>query len=782
MIVDAANDLLESKIRAWSFPLTRKLGHLYLEWDYGIFYTSEEMLKLHKHFFHPDSGRLYAMLKRADNASTTPSDLKELERVASECDVCQRNVAAPSRFRTALPSDDVVLNRCVCMDIMFLEGKAVLHMVDKDTKFSAAAFLPKQTVDELWSTYLSHWILPYIGHALEIHADQGPQFRSRRFASYTSMEGVQLRLSGVESHNSLGVGERYHHYLRRIFRKIRDEFPDIPMKDALRLATKAMNDTAGPKGLVPSLLVFGVMPRILLPGSVQLPGQVQRMNAMQAARKDMSKEVARSRLSTALRSNVPAATNRDVSIGSEVLVFKEPLVNKWVGPFHVLDVRDKSVFINSQGRTTQMSIDKVRPYLRPMHNEKPSTTEPSEYNPSNNTTSKGLSPAEASNAWLESLRDPLQDLFSSPAEDNAISPDEFYMEFATFLTEVIESSDPRSKNAAFFSVRMIASFSASKRFRIFSHDVTQAYTQIDECLLRELYLQPKPADAPLFSLNARQVLKLIKPIYGTTDAATLHKFDSRPRQWDKVEFYGMQIESTPGSSVRIHQPDHIQRIEMLPEDATFEHFRSARAALAWITHTRPDIACYVNKAAQVTEKAFESRHIEAFNRCIKYLKREPLQLSFDPLNIETLQIRVYADAAFGTNLDCTSQLGYVIMLFDANNAAHIIDFSSKKSRRVVRSIMGGEIFALADGFDRAFMLGHDLERMYDRKIPLYVLTDSKQVFDTITKASKTTERRLLIDIAAARQAYNRQEISNIGLVASEDMVADGLTKTNAGHH
>lgn len=110
---------------------------------------------------------------------------------------------------------------------------------------------------------------------------------------------------------------------------------------------------------------------------------------------------------------------------------------------------------------------------------------------------------------------------------------------------------------------------------------------------------------------------------------------------------------------------------------------------------------------------------------------------------------------------------------------HIMDFSSKKSRRVVRSIMRGEIFALADGFDRSFMLRHDLERIYAEKVPLYILKDSKQVFDTITMASTTTKRRLLIDIAAARQAYNRQEISNIGLVSSEDMIADGLTKTTA---
>lgn len=75
MTVDAANNVLKSKSRAWFFPLTRKFGRLYLEWDYGT-YTSEELRKLHNHFFHPDSGRLYAMLRRADNANSTPSDLK----------------------------------------------------------------------------------------------------------------------------------------------------------------------------------------------------------------------------------------------------------------------------------------------------------------------------------------------------------------------------------------------------------------------------------------------------------------------------------------------------------------------------------------------------------------------------------------------------------------------------------------------------------------------------------------------------------------------------------
>lgn len=272
---------------------------------------------------------------------------------------------------------------------------------------------------------MQQWVLPYIGHALEIHADQGPQFRSRRFASYTGMAGVKPRLSGVEGHNSLGVVERYHHYLRHIFRKVRDSFANISMKDALGIATTAMNDTAGPKGMVSSLLVFRVMPRTLLPGSVQLPGQIERMRAMQAARKDMSKEIASSRTSTALRSLVPAATNYNIIIGSEVLVFKENPLNKWIGPFCVLDVKDKTVFVNAEGHTTQLSIDKVKPYLRPTHDEISAASNPNESSPNNGDERMGLSPGEASDAWLDSFRDPLQDLFYTPPGDNAISSDDF---------------------------------------------------------------------------------------------------------------------------------------------------------------------------------------------------------------------------------------------------------------------------------------------------------------------------------------------------------------------
>jgi hypothetical protein len=66
--------------------------------------------------------------------------------------------------------------------------------------------------------------------------------------------------------------------------------------------------------------------------------------------------------------------------------------------------------------------------------------------------------------------------------------------------------------------------------------------------------------------------------------------------------------------------------------------------------------------------------------------------------------------------------------------------------------------------------------MINRMIPMSMLTDSKGLFDVLVKTSSTQERRLMIDFAAAKQAYDSTEISDIGFIRSMHNLADGLTK------
>ncbi len=95
------------------------------------------------------------------------------------------------------------------------------------------------------------------GYPNKIRADQGSAFTSPKWQKLTEATGIILQMSGVESDNSIGIGERYHAPLRRIYNKI----VHVERRVDRTVARKAMNDTMGPNVLVPYLLGFGMVPR-----------------------------------------------------------------------------------------------------------------------------------------------------------------------------------------------------------------------------------------------------------------------------------------------------------------------------------------------------------------------------------------------------------------------------------------------------------------------------------------------------------------------------------------
>jgi hypothetical protein len=90
--------------------------------------------------------------------------------------------------------------------------------------------------------------------------------------------------------------------------------------------------------------------------------------------------------------------------------------------------------------------------------------------------------------------------------------------------------------------------------------------------------------------------------------------------------------------------------------------------------------------------------------------------------------------------------------------------------------MAAEMLAFTAAFDAAFMVRDQLERVLKRKVPITMYTDSKGMYDVLTSNRTTTEGRLMIDITATRQSYNRFEMQRIGLIRSEFNLADALTK------
>jgi hypothetical protein len=87
-------------------------------------------------------------------------------------------------------------------------------------------------------------------------------FASREFGQLASTVGTKLKIVPIEAHHSIGKLERYHGPLRRAYEIMDQELKRTRKEVLLQMALKAINDSVGPNGLVPTLLVFGAYPRM----------------------------------------------------------------------------------------------------------------------------------------------------------------------------------------------------------------------------------------------------------------------------------------------------------------------------------------------------------------------------------------------------------------------------------------------------------------------------------------------------------------------------------------
>lgn len=366
LYINNVENALKCDVRGICTPLVRKDGHIYLEWGADVHYTTLELDRIHRHFNHPQPERLSAILRQAGDPKATPGTHAQLEELTRACDVCQRLSRAPGRFRVALPPEELIFNRTILMDLMFLDGQPVLHTIDKVTLLSAAGFLTEgETAGAVWNLYLRLWVCPYAGHPEIMRTDQGSQFASAGWKALVHTAGTRLAVSGVEAHNALGVGERYHAYLRGIYRRVRMENGSLPKEVTLSLAVAAMNQTAGPRGLSPTLLVLGIVPRMPV-APLPLPAQRDRAYALATALTQMQGLVASARLRKALVAPVPAAAGADIEPGMEVLLYRERPVNQWVGPYVVTARKDKMAWLAIDGHLKAFRVDKLKKMRPPI--------------------------------------------------------------------------------------------------------------------------------------------------------------------------------------------------------------------------------------------------------------------------------------------------------------------------------------------------------------------------------------------------------------------------------
>ncbi|KAF1937549.1 hypothetical protein EJ02DRAFT_458633, partial [Clathrospora elynae] len=353
------NDVRIPVIRKWGHPWF----HLNKREKATVFLTETELRRLHRRFGHLAVMRLAKLLKDAGHSDVEEKMLEEITRF---CHHCQLNSSAPRRFKFTL-KDDRYFNYEILVDVMYLGSKPVLHVVDSSTAFQGAKFLSAMSAKETWQALQMLWIDTYQGPPDILTHDAGTNFASAEFRAEAKIMGVTCKQVPTEAHWSVGKTERYHAPLRRAWDILHAELTGtMPDEAILQMAVKAVNDTAGPDGLVPTLLVFGAYPRMTTE-SPPSPSMVKRSEAIQKATKALRKLTAERQIADALNThNGPDTANvLALPLQSEVLVWRES--DGWNGPYKVASIDGHNVTVDMINGPTTFRSTVVKPYYRPDH-------------------------------------------------------------------------------------------------------------------------------------------------------------------------------------------------------------------------------------------------------------------------------------------------------------------------------------------------------------------------------------------------------------------------------
>ena len=459
-----------------------------------------------------------SILERIPNTHALGPDTRAmLERISKSCKACQLNGKPPERFRFVL-HDQSRFNHEILVDIMKLDNGNVLHVMCAQTRYQQGLFLQSMTARACWDSILMCWTNVLAGSPDIIKADAGLQFNSKEFKDFAKSSGVVVEIVPKEAHHKIGLLERYHKVVRNVYNKLKADEPS--MDKHLRLSTtfRCVNDSVGPDGIVPTLLVFGSYPKLGLIQSAPAPTTMERANAIRKATKLATEMFNEERVRTAAK-NGPSANVvlidkvKRLEAQAPVLVWQEK--KGWTGPLSFVAADDHGAWVlNENGNEIRVSLHVVKPYVPETWTlfsklKNPIFAQSRAQELDVLFSRKVVKVVDASDAyghrvyhgsWVENQKSD-----GTPKSRMIICATHDYLETLTY--------SPTVKR---LSTRVGFSYAACRpEFTVSFRDVKTAFLQSDTVLRRHIYLE---LPHELREGNKGKVIKVLKPMYGLPES------------------------------------------------------------------------------------------------------------------------------------------------------------------------------------------------------------------------------------------------------------------------
>ncbi|KAA8490976.1 Retrovirus-related Pol polyprotein from transposon TNT 1-94 [Porphyridium purpureum] len=513
----------------------------------SLLYTIDELMTLHRRFGHTSARNIAKILRLNDE----PLGHDELERLTTrirDCPTCQWYAGRRTTYK-ASADVEVTFNHAISLDFLFIpndrEGSGsikIMHLRCDGTGWSVAAQCDGATAQNIYSTIFTTWIT-YFGAPHRIRLDRERVLVSEDLERMLGNEGTVVDAVPVEAHWTLGSVERSHETVRKIYLKISGETERLSVNDRLAIVTRAMNCTAGPDGTIPSLLVFGTVPRMALRPEVaqhdSRNDQEYRIKAMLLARKEYEISVSRERLTRARRSRAPEYPRDSDAIvpGIGVLVRRDASY-EYTGPYTCerLDGSHVTVVIPSttgRPRKQVFSIHNTKVYrmgetiARFIYHTEQDEQETHLFDDARYRELQGLvnrgtfSPCRSPPAHANIVKARFDDRVKADGSYKArlVACGHRFADREAHLTSI---NSPVLTRCSF---RTVVSLCCSMNKPLYYRDFSQAYIQSEYSLIRNVYLRLDDSTRDILTdITGQQWplhAKLEKALYGLRESGTL---------------------------------------------------------------------------------------------------------------------------------------------------------------------------------------------------------------------------------------------------------------------
>ena len=218
--------------------------------------------------------------------------------------------------------------------------------------------------------------------------------------------------------------------------------------------------------------------------------------------------------------------------------------------------------------------------------------------------------------------------------------------------------------------------------------------------------------------------------------------------------------------------------ELLNEEDRAE-IKGMVGKLLWpAMQVKPELCFKLSKISSEASNGTVQTRIGA-NKLLRTMKNMgQLQISFTDLDaVEKWVIVFITDASFNNNTDGTTHAGHLIFIVNKENFySNIVARKSGKLRRIARSTIAAECYALTEDVEASKSVRKLVGEMLGRYQPIYCLTDIYSVVETVYSSTTICDKKLRVEVAYLRKELSDKEIEAVKWIETRKQLADCLTK------